>query len=350
MDFSLTSDQNELRSLARQILTDTCTPEHLKQIGATESATDLALWRTLGEAGLIGIGLPESVGGAGLGIIETSVVLEEIGRLAAPVPAFAVMGLAANSLIAYPELLAGVADGQTIVTAAIHEPVGDAFNPATVVVDGRITGVKVCVPHGLIAQRFVVTAADGLYCVEADDPNVTITRQETTTGVPDALVKFKNATAKCLGNSGAVVELVNRGISAACILTSGACQSALALMAEYTKGRFQFEKAIASFQAVSQRAGDAYIDTEGVRLTAWQAAWRLSEGLPADEALLSAKFWAAEGGWRVMHGAHHVHGGVGVDRDYPLHRYFLLQKQLELQLGSTQPSLARLGRMLVGSK
>ena len=138
-------------------------------------------------------------------------------------------------------------------------------------------------------------------------------------------------------------------ISAAAIMTSGACQAALLLMAEYTKGRQQFDKVIASFQAVSQRAGDAYIDTEGVRLTAWQAAWRLSEGLPAEEALLSAKFWAAEGGWRVMHGAHHVHGGVGVDRDYPLHRYFLLHKQLELQLGSAQPSLLRLGRLLVGS-
>ena len=327
MDFSLTSDQDELRSLARQILTDVCTTEHLKNISTTETGTDLALWRTLGEAGLVGIGLPESVGGAGLGMIEISVVLEEIGRVAAPVPAFAVMGLAANSLVAYPDLLDGVANGDVIVTAAIHEQVGDAFHPATKVVDGKITGTKVCVPHGLIAKRFVVTAADGLYCVEASDPNVTITRQDTTSGVPDALVQFNGATAKCLGTSAAVHDLVNRGISAACLLTSGACQSALALM----------------------RTGDAYIDTEGVRLTAWHAAWRLSEGLDADAALLSAKFWAAEGGWRIMHGAHHVHGGVGVDRDYPLHRYFLLHKQLELQLGSTQPSLARLGNMLVNS-
>lgn len=349
MDFSLTSDQDELRSLAHQILTDVCTPEHLKNISATDSGTDLALWRTLGDAGLVGIGLPESVGGAGLGIIEISVVLEEIGRVAAPVPAFAVMGLAANSLVAYPDLLDGVANGEVIVTAAIHEQVGDAFHPATKVIDGKITGTKVCVPHGLLAKRFVVTATDGLYCVEASDPNVTITRQDTTSGVPDALVQFNGATAKCLGTSAAVHDLVNRGISAACLLTSGACQSALALMAEYAKGRFQFEKAIASFQAVSQRTGDAYIDTEGVRLTAWHAAWRLSEGLDADAALLSAKFWAAEGGWRIMHGAHHVHGGVGVDRDYPLHRYFLLHKQLELQLGSTQPSLARLGNMLVNS-
>ena len=349
MDFSLTSDQNELRALARQILSDATTLERMKEVAATDSGTDLALWRTMAEAGLVGIAMGENVGGAGLGIIEASIVLEEVGRSAARVPAFAVMGLAAPALAARPELLDGVASGDVIVTAAIHEPVGDAYSPTTVVVDGKLTGTKVCVPHGLLAKRFVVTAADGVYVVEADDPGVSVTRSDTTTGVPDAHIEFNGASASCVGGPQAVTDLVNRGVSAAAVITSGACQEAVRLMAEYTKGRKQFDKVIASFQAVSQRAGDAYIDTEGVRLTAWQAAWRLSEGLPADEALMSAKFWAAEGGWRVMHGAHHVHGGVGVDRDYPLHRYFLLHKQLELQLGSAQPSLLRLGRLLVGS-
>ena len=349
MDFSLTSDQNELRALARQILSDATTLERMKEVAATDSGTDLALWRTMAEAGLVGIAMGENVGGAGLGIIEASIVLEEVGRSAARVPAFAVMGLAAPALAARPELLDGVASGDVIVTAAIHEPVGDAYSPTTVVVDGKLTGTKVCVPHGLLAKRFVVTAADGVYVVEADDPGVSVTRSDTTTGVPDAHIEFNGASASCVGGPQAVTDLVNRGVSAAAVITSGACQEAVRLMAEYTKSRKQFDKVIASFQAVSQRAGDAYIDTEGVRLTAWQAAWRLSEGLPADEALMSAKFWAAEGGWRVMHGAHHVHGGVGVDRDYPLHRYFLLHKQLELQLGSAQPSLLRLGRLLVGS-
>ena len=97
-------------------------------------------------------------------------------------------------------------------------------------------------------------------------------------------------------------------------------------MAEYTKTREQFGKPIATFQAVGQRAADAYVDAEAVRLTAWQAAWRLSEGLPADDELATAKYWAAEGGQRVVHAAVHLHGGVGVDRDYPLHRYFLLDR------------------------
>lgn len=346
MDFSFSSDQNELRKLTRQILTDACTTEHLKSVARSESATDLTLWKTLANAGLVGIGLPESAGGGGLGLTEVAIVLEEIGRVAAPVPAFAVMALAAPALAVRPELLDGVATGDVIVTAAIHEPVGDPHSPTTRVVDGKITGTKVCVPHGLLAKRFVVTATDGVYCVEADDPKVRVTRQDTTSGVPDALVEFDGATASCVGGTDATERLIALGSTGASVMVAGACDAALRLTADYTKSRQQFDKAIATFQAVSQRAGDAYIDTEAVRLTAWQAVWRLEHDLPAAEAVLSAKFWAAEGAWRVMHASHHLHGGVGVDRDYPLHRFFLLHKQLELQLGSTQPSLARLGRLL----
>ena len=167
MDFSLTPDQEALRGLAAQIVGDVCTPEHKKNISATESGTDLDLWRALADAGLAAIHLPESVGGGGYGWLEAAIVLAEIGRVAAPVPALAVMALAAPALAGHPHLLDGVAAGTTIVTAAMHEPVGDVWAPTTTVTDGRITGTKVCVAHGLLASRFVVTAADGLYVVGA---------------------------------------------------------------------------------------------------------------------------------------------------------------------------------------
>ena len=118
------------------------------------------------------------------------------------------------------------------------------------------------------------------------------------------------------------------------------------LTAEYTKTREQFDRPIATFQAVGQRAADAYIDAEAIRLTAWQAAWRLAAGLPAAAEVAVAKFWAAEGGQRVVHAAQHLHGGIGVDRDYPLHRYFLWAKQLELTLGGATAQLLRLGALL----
>ncbi|MEY3034777.1 MAG: hypothetical protein RLZ86_1399, partial [Actinomycetota bacterium] len=194
--------------------------------------------------------LPESVGGGGLGLTEVAIVLEEIGRVAAPVPAFAVMALAAPALAGRPELLEGVASGDVIVTAAVHEPVGDPHAPTTTVADGRITGVKVCVPHGLLATRFVVTAADGVYCVEANDPKVRVTRQDTTSGVPDALVEFDGATASCVGGPDAVERLVALGSIGASVMVAGACDAALRLTADYTKSRQQFDKAIATFQAV----------------------------------------------------------------------------------------------------
>lgn len=350
MDFSLTPDQDALRDLAHQILRDACTTEHLAAISASESATDLALWKTLADAGLVAINLAEAAGGGGYGWMEAAIVLSEIGRIAAPLPGLAVMAMAAPALAAvygeHPELLDGVASGDRVVTAAIHEPVGDPWAPTVSVAGGLLVGTKVCVSHGLSATRFVVTAADGLYSVEAAAPGVSVERQDTTSGVPDALVTFDHAPALRIGGVDATRALLLRAQSAACVMIAASCQTVLALTAEYTRTRQQFDRPIASFQAVSQRAADAYIDTEAVKLTAWQAAWRLDRGLPCDEAMLTAKFWSAEGGWRVMHAAQHLHGGVGVDRSYPLHQHFFNHKQLELQFGSATPSLLRLGRIL----
>ena len=143
-----------------------------------------------------------------------------------------------------------------------------------------------------------------------------------------------------------VNAMTELGITALCSQEAGVCAAALELTAEYTKTRVQFDKPIATFQAVGQRAADAYVDTEAIRLTSLQAASRLADGLPAAAEVAVAKYWAAEGGQRVVHAAAHLHGGVGVDRDYPLHRFFLLTEQIELTLGSANESLRRLGRIL----
>jgi len=345
MDFSLSPDQADLRDLANRILTDSFPAERLKEVAESDSAVDLAAWKRLGDAGLIAIGLPESVGGGGYGWLESAIVLCEVGRAAAPVPALPVL-VAAPALVGHADLLDGVADGSTVVTIATHEPLGDIYAPTTTVTDGKLSGLKTNVPFGMVAKRFVVTAADGLYSVEADADGVDVVRQDTTSGVPEAQVTFSNAPAIKLGGVAATEDLIRRALSAAAMITTGACQAALDLTAKYATTRHQFERQIASFQAVSQRTGDAYIDTEAVKLSAWQAAWRLANGFEADEALLTAKFWAAEGGWRVMHAAHHIHGGFGVDRDYPLHHYFLTHKQLELLWESATPTLVRLGKSL----
>jgi alkylation response protein AidB-like acyl-CoA dehydrogenase len=121
------------------------------------------------------------------------------------------------------------------------------------------------------------------------------------------------------------------------------------ITASYVKERQQFDRMIATFQAVGQRAADAFIDTLGVRLTAWQAVWRLSAGLPATDEVTIAKYWASEAGQRVVHTCQHLHGGIGMDRDYPVHRYFLVAKQIDLALGGAAPQLADLGKRIAAS-
>ena len=350
MDFRLSTEQEELRELVNRILTDRVTNESQRAAAASEHGLDMGLWRTLADAGIVGIGMPESVGGGGLGALEIALVLEEVGRATAPVPAYAVM-IAGFALFAFgaTDELDGVASGERIVTIALQEAVGSPHEPSSTVTNGLLSGEKICVPAGTAASTFVVSARDGLYVVAADAAGVVVERQNTTSGIPDARVTFTNSPATKLADTDGLAVLLDVATTAQCILMSGVCQRALALTAAYAKERVQFDRAIATFQAVSQRAGDSYINTEAVKLTAWQAVWRLGNGLPASEQVASAKYWASEGGLQVLHAAQHLHGGVGVDRDYLLHRCFLWGKQIELTMGSTMPSLVRLGRLIAAT-
>ena len=266
-----------------------------------------------------------------------------------------------------------MAAGETILTAAMAELVGEVILPggteptttATAQPDGSwlLTGTKACVPAAFVADAMLVPATCravdgtgtgvGVFVVDTGVA-ATLTRQTTTTGRPEAIAGLADVAVgadRLLGegaaDGAAVIDAITKGATTAlCIQEAGACTAALELTAEYTKTRVQFDKPIATFQAVGQRAADAYVDTEAIRLTAWQAASRLAADLPAASEVAVAKYWAAEGGQRVVHAASHLHGGVGVDRDYPLHRYFLLTRQIELTLGGANESLRRLGRML----
>ena len=305
-------------------------------------------------------------------------VIEAAGRTAAHVPVVETLAYAAPAIARFgtdeqrARWLPRISSGEAVATAALAELVGDVVVPggdapattATRTAGGwRLDGTKACVPAGLVADLLLVpatllgTAGEpegvGVFCLEGDVAGITRIRQDGA-ALPEALVELSGAEVgddALLGGSGAdgaavVAFATDHATAALCVQEAGVCAAALALTAEYAKTREQFGKPIATFQAVGQRAADAYVDVEAVRLTAWQAAWRLSEGLPATAELAIAKFWAAEGGQRVVHAASHLHGGVGVDRDYPLHRYFLLTEQIELTLGGARQSLARLGAVL----
>ena len=368
MDFALTEEQQATRDLAHKILTDRETHEHLKEIEAGGEGFDRDTWAELAKAGLLGIALPEDVGGSGLGFVALCQLLEEVGRTVAPVPVVPTVVLGGLPIAHFgskeqrERWLPGVVDGETVLTAALVELGTDPLHPTTSATrDGsgfRLDGVKVCVPAGLIADHVLVPAAStdgsiGLFVVEPDANGVTVERQDTTSGIPQARIELDGVavdeadTLHYGGSGGEALEwIIERATAAMCAVATGVGEQALKMTAEYTKTREQFDRPIATFQAVGQRAADAYIDTEAIRLTALQAAWRLEEGLPASAEVAVAKFWAADGGQRVVHAAQHLHGGIGVDRDYPLHRYFLWAKELELTLGGATPQLLKLGGIL----
>ncbi len=385
MDFNYSEEQEAVRQLAGQIFGERATHDRLKQVEAEtgdEGPFDRDLWRELAKAGLLGINVSEDVGGAGLDFVAACLVIEAAGRTAAYVPVVETMVYGAVPIARFgtdaqrKAWLTGVASGETILTAALAELVGEVILPggtepattATAQPDGTwlLSGTKACVPAALVADAVLVPATcktpDGVaaginvFIVDTDAEGVTLTRQATTTGRPEAIMDLDGArvgTDRLLGEgadgtdgTGVIPLITEFAITALCVQEAGACASALDLTAEYTKTRVQFDKPIATFQAVGQRAADAYVDTEAIRLTAWQAASRLAAGLPAAAEVAVAKYWAAEGGQRVVHAATHLHGGVGVDRDYPLHRYFLLTRQIELTLGGANESLRRLGRLL----
>jgi acyl-CoA dehydrogenase len=376
MDFSYNEEQEAVRELSNRIFTDQSTHERLKVVEGEADERgpfDRQLWAALAEAGLLGIGLGEDVGGAGLDFVAVCLLAEATGRTAAAVPVVDALVAGADVIERFgtaeqrQRWLPGVVAGDTVVTAALAEMAGDLVVPAvaapatTATEDGagfRLDGVKACVPWAPHADLVLVPATlgsgVGVFVVPADVAGLTCTPQVATTGRVEGLLHLDGVSVPedaLLGGRGAdgaavLTSLVERTTAALCVEQSGVCEAAVALTAEYTKTREQFEKPIATFQAVGQRAADAYVDAEAIRLTAWQAAWRLSVGLPAATEVATAKYWASEGGQRAVHAAAHLHGGVGVDRDYPLHRFFLRARVIEHTLGDAGESLRRLGATL----
>ena len=368
MDFSATPAQDDLSALTGRILTDRVTPERLREIEAGGQRFDRDLWSELGKAGVLAAALPEAAGGAGFGLLEQCSVLIEIGRAVAPVPYLPsiVLGAAAVAEFGSAQQVARwagpAASGAAILAAALAEDDSeDPSAPATTAheSDGgwRLTGTKTCVLAGTAADVLLVPASTpsgvAVFLVTPGDPGVTVRPQQVTGGDATALVELASAAVpadRVLGNIAAGRDIARwlaaRATVGLCALQLGVTERALELTAAYARSREQFGKPIGSFQAVSQRLADGYIDVEGIRLTLWQAAWRMEEGLSATMETEVAKLWAAEGGHRVAHAAVHVHGGMGVATEYPIHRYFLAAKQLEFSLGGATEQRLRIGARL----
>jgi alkylation response protein AidB-like acyl-CoA dehydrogenase len=368
MDFSLTDEQRALADLAGQILGDKCTLERLKAVEHGEARYDSDVWAEFAKAGLLGAALPESVGGSGGGFIDICLLLEQQGKRVPMLPLLSTIVSAALPIVRFGSseqqrrYLPGVVSGQTLLSAALTEQGTDSRAPMTMAkpdgIGWRLSGVKTAVPMAHVATVVLVPARTaegtfGVFLVDPKAPGVTLARQETTNWEAQfhmELSDVKLGADARLGpvsrDAGVLNWIVDRTTVGLCAIASGACQEAVRITAEYASNRKQFDKPIAMFQAVGQRMADSYIDNEAVNLTMWQAASRLHDEMPSPKEIATAKYWASEGGSRIGHAALHIHGGISIDVDYPIHRYFLWLKQIEFTLGAATPQLVHLGELI----
>ncbi|MEJ7633605.1 acyl-CoA dehydrogenase family protein [Aeromicrobium sp.] len=358
MDFTFSPEADDAASLAATILKDHTGPERLAEVEAAGNRFDPVLWRALGGAGLLSLTTPESHDGAGLGFLELCRVLVEVGRTVAPAP------LASDSVARLFLAEHGTDEQQRdgfaagVLTCAIteeHEHAPTLPSTTAALDDGAyaLTGTKYLVPAATVATAFLVTATTpdgtGAFLVDADAPGLQVQEQHLSDGDVAGLVELDGVRVpvdRRVGDSEAAGRLVDLLTVATCAVQLGVTEGAISLTAEYAKTREQFDRPIGTFQAVSQRLADGYIDTRFQALTVWQAAWRLSERLPAEEATATAKLWAADAGHRIAHTTVHIHGGVGVDLDGVAHRYFTAATRYEFQHGGATEQALRLGQLL----
>lgn len=370
MDFTYSDEQQAIADLSYRILSEQLPTEVLRDLERSGEWFADDVWLALAKADLLGIALPEADGGGGYGLIEACVIAQQIGRTVAPVPYLATIVAAAMPLAHFgsdeqrQRFLPSVIDGSATLSLALYEPddVDVPVLPATrATPEGsgwRLDGEKSLVVGANRAAVMLVPARTGettsaVFLVDPKAAGVSLQRETAVTGEPQWGVQLDGVLVDAddrLGEADQGKQIVDwtsaRWAAAICATQTGVCEEALAITAKYVSEREQFGSKLGTFQAVGQRVADAYIDTEAIRLTAIQAIWRLSEGLEADDELMTAKFWAADGGQRVVHAAQHLHGGIGVDLDYPIHRYFRWAKVLELTLGGATASLQRLGKSL----
>jgi 3-oxocholest-4-en-26-oyl-CoA dehydrogenase beta subunit len=360
MDFTTTEAATDLGGLVRTITESVCTPEHQRELDGLDQRFDRNLWTKLIDADALSTTAPEALGGGGFGVLEEVAVLVALGRQMAAVPYLESVVLGAGALAKFgtPALQADWATpavaGEKILTVALDGDMGQGPVQATASGAGHsLTGTRALVAYGPVADAFLVPAETEsgvtVFLVAATDGGVSVESLSTTGHGSVAHLDLQSVEVsadRVVGGQDVLDWLRTHGTLGRSAFQLGVVERALELTALYAREREQFDRPIGSFQAVSSRLADGYIDIKGLRLTLTQAAWRLSEDLPADLEVSSAAFWAAEAGHRVAHTAVHVHGGVGIDTDHPVHRYFLAAKQTEFAVGGATGALLRIGREL----
>lgn len=360
MDFSLDQTQETVAEIVVGLLAREPTDP------AGPGGFSPELWQALAKADLLSLAVPERLGGDGLGLLEVAAMLTEIGRGAAPVPALATLGfgvlpvLALGSAEQQDALLDGVSSGR-VLTAALAEP-GAAFPavPSTsAIADGDevvVTGHKIAVPFADRAHRVLVPTDAGVVPVAPELPGVTLTPSATSAGAPEFSVRLESVRVPAGDVLGAgldgVATLYRIALASIGAYADGLLAGATALTADHLTTREQFGKPLAAFQAVAQQIADVYVVSRTLHVAALSSAWRVAEGLAADGVvdigsaggdLDVTAYWIATEVPAAMRTLHHLHGGIGVDVTYPMHRYFSIAKDLARLVGGASYRLDLVG-------
>jgi 3-oxocholest-4-en-26-oyl-CoA dehydrogenase beta subunit len=369
MDFGFSEDQLEVQGLARKILGDQVSAQTLAAYDEyREPRFDTELWQQLVAAGLPAVALAPQYGGMGLGFTELALFIEEVGRAIAPVPAVVHSVAAAMPVQRFGSdalketLLPAAARGEILLTAALSEPLNeDPANPQATTArdDGEdliLDGRKLCVPFAGQAQRILLAARtqQGVAVIVLDPEVEGVTRvpMQVSSFEPQCellleSVRVRAADILCRAGGEEVMRWIGQRTAVAiCAHQLGATDCAMRMAASYTSERRQFDVPVATFQAVGHRMADCYVDIECLRLSTYQAMSLLDSEASATTEVQIAKIWAGDTGHRVSYAAQHVHGGTGIDRDYPLWRYCLWLRHNEMTLGSSAAHCAQLGTRL----
>tara|TARA_B100000902_G_scaffold113760_1_gene114894 strand:- start:7704 stop:8870 length:1167 start_codon:yes stop_codon:yes gene_type:complete len=372
MDFGLNQIQREIRDLSRSIFKDNVTPEKLASYDEYAMPRfDEDLWSKLAEAGLLSTCIDSDYGGSQFGFMELALLLEEVGRSIAPVPlashCLSMMGIQKfGEEKIRKKILPEAASGKILLTSAFLEPMNNnpmSAHSTSYVFDGKnyiISGRKQAVPFANQADYILLSAANGedlvVFIIEPGAAGVSIKPLQVTSFEPQAEICLNEVTVESSqvvvvrDGSTLVKWIFDRMLSLICMHQVGVTDAAMKMSASYTSERTQFGVPVATFQAVGHRMADSYIDIECLRLTSYQAASLLDLEEEADIELQIAKIWAADVGHRLSYSAQHVHGGAGIDRDYPLWRYCLWLRHNEMIVGGSSYHTQQLGNLIASGR
>jgi alkylation response protein AidB-like acyl-CoA dehydrogenase len=347
MDLELTATQQLLRDSLRELLVKEL-PFDQVRVCETERRADAALWSRLTELGWLATPFPAALGGGEGGLLEAGILVEELARRAAVIPAVETLACGLALLrCGEPDAHDGVrriASGALRPVPAVLEA-SDDFDRVDSEVDaqGRLRGEKYFVDYAEFATHHLVAArcggAPGLYRVDARDPALKIERRDAIGRTPQAQVRYDGARAELAGGSEMLAELLRIARALTSVQIVGCMQAALDQTVAYTRVREQFGRPIGTFQAVQHHAANMAIELESCRFLAYEALDALQRGRASDEQIAIAKAAASRAVPEVTMLAQQLHGGQGYIEENDLYFFTLRGKDRSLAWGTAEECL-----------